>query len=450
MALHRLHDVDQALAWLRARLAAGATLRVDSRQLQPGDAFIAWPGHAQDGRQHVAAALAAGAAACLVEADGAEAFAFDDARIAGLPGLKAATAVIAHEWHGRPSAALDVIATTGTNGKTSTAWWTAQALGALARRCGVIGTLGVGEPPSRARPDAVLHFTGLTTPDPLTLHGGLRQFIDAGFSACAIEASSIGLAEHRLDALQIRVALYTNFTPDHLDYHADMAAYWAAKRALFDWPGLQAAVINLDDAQGVALAAELQAEGRLDLWTYALQDSAPGAVRLRAGDLHYQDGGLCFTVHEGAEQQPVRTHLIGTYNASNVLAVLGGLRALGWSLAQIAPLAAGVHLGARSHAARAEWGRQRCPAGGGRLRPHARRPRESPAGPAPGGRSAGRTALVRVRLRRQPRCDQAAGDGRDCRPAGRPRHRHQRQPAPRSAAGHRRPDPGRLRGCCIG
>jgi UDP-N-acetylmuramyl-tripeptide synthetase len=336
MALHRLVSAEDALAWLRARLPSGAAISLDSRCVTPGAAFIAWPGHAQDGRHHVAAALRAGAVACLVEAEGVDAFGFDDARIACLPGLKAATAALADAWFGQPSAALDVIATTGTNGKTSTAWWIAQALRGLGARCGVIGTLGVGEPPSAAQPDARITPTGLTTPDPLTLHRSLRQFADAGLRACAIEASSIGLAEHRLDALRLRAALFTNFTPDHLDYHADMAAYWAAKRVLFDWPGLQSAVVNLDDAQGAALATELRAEGRLDLWTYALSQPA----RLQATDLHYGSGGLSFTVHEGAESHPVRTALVGTFNASNVLGVIGVLRALGWPLAQIAPLAA--------------------------------------------------------------------------------------------------------------
>jgi UDP-N-acetylmuramyl-tripeptide synthetase len=333
-----LADLAAVLAWLRPR-APAASLRTDSRQVQPGDVFIAWPGYAQDGRVHVAAALAAGAAACLVEADGVERFAFDDARIAAVPGLKALTAALADAWHGQPSAALSVIATTGTNGKTSTAWWTAQALSLSGRRCGVVGTLGVGEPPSRVSPDARIVATGLTTPDPVTLHRSLRTFVDQGFAACVMEASSIGVAEHRLDAVRIGVALFTNFTPDHLDYHSSMAAYWQAKRALFDWPGLRAAVVNLDDAQGALLAEELAARGDLDVWTYAIQPR-PTPARLQAEALHYDADGLCFTVREGAESVAVRTGLIGEYNVANVLAVFGGLRALGLPLAEIAPLAA--------------------------------------------------------------------------------------------------------------
>lgn len=347
--VQHLANADAASAWLAARVPPGGAGRLctDSRQLRPGDAFIAWPGYASDGRRYVAAALAAGAAACLVEAEGVAAFGFDaaDARIAALPGLKAATGAIAAAWHGQPARALQVIAATGTNGKSSTAWWTAQALSALGRRCGVVGTLGIGEPPLAAaggepplaaaagdapRAGSITH-TGLTTPDPVTLQAAFRQMADAGFAACAVEASSIGLVEQRLAGTPIAVAQFTNFTRDHLDFHGDMAAYWAAKRALFDWPGLRAAVVNVDDAQGAALADEL-AGGALDLWTV----SVAGPARLAAQRLRYVDGGLAFTLVEGGQQAEVRSTLIGDYNASNLLGVLGALRALGVPLADAA------------------------------------------------------------------------------------------------------------------
>jgi MurE/MurF fusion protein len=330
--MQRLETPSAAALWLKSRLTGA--LHTDSRRVQPGDGFIAWPGYATDGRRYVGAALQAGAAACVVEQDGAEAFAFGaDERVAALPGLKAATGPIADAWFGSPSAGLSIVASTGTNGKTSTAWWTAQMLGALGRRCGVIGTLGVGEPPragAGGEPGNVEH-TGLTTPDPITLHGTLRRFLDAGFAACALEASSIGLVEHRLDALKIDVALFTNFTQDHLDYHGSMAAYWAAKRALFAWPGLRAAAINIDDEHGAALAAELQG-GTLDVWTVSLH----GAARLRAEAQRYENAGLVFDAVEGAHRATVRTALVGEFNANNLLVVIAGLRALGVSLADAA------------------------------------------------------------------------------------------------------------------
>ncbi|MDO9285024.1 MAG: UDP-N-acetylmuramoyl-L-alanyl-D-glutamate--2,6-diaminopimelate ligase [Aquabacterium sp.] len=338
-----LHTTTDAAAWLAARVRTGGqgTLRIDSRQVQPGDAFIAWPGFATDGRKFVPDALAAGAVACLVEAEGADNFALDpsDARIALLPGLKAATGEIAAAWFGQPARQLAVIAVTGTNGKSSTAWWTAQALSALGRRCGVVGTLGIGEPPRAATggeppridaPGSLVH-TGLTTPDPVTLQAGLRQMADNGFVACAIEASSIGLVEQRLAGTPIAVAQFTNFTRDHLDFHGDMAGYWAAKRALFGWPGLRAAVVNVDDDQGAALADELRA-GAIDLWT----TSVCKPTRLHAEDLGYLDGGLAFTLAEGEQRVAVRSRLIGDYNAHNLLAVMGALRALGVPLQQAA------------------------------------------------------------------------------------------------------------------
>ena len=272
------------------------------------------------------AALAQGAAACLVELAGAEPFRFDDARVAAYRGLKAATGPIAAAWFNHPASQLDVVAITGTNGKTSTAWWLAQALTQLTqpapRRCGVIGTLGTGEPPH-------LRFNGLTTPDPVLLQQTFRQFVDEGLVACAIEASSIGLAERRLDGTPIRVAVFTNFTQDHLDYHGSMQAYWEAKRELFAWPGLQAAVLNLDDTRGIELAAALHA-GPLDLWTVSVSRPA----RLCARNIRYGRDGLAFDLIEGEESHGLATRLIGDYNVSNLLGVVAAMRALGVTLAQ--------------------------------------------------------------------------------------------------------------------
>ena len=332
--LTRLHTPQAAAQWLSARVRC--TLRSDSRAVQPGDGFVAWPGAAHDGRQFVNAALKAGAAACLVEDDGVAAWGWGgaggDSRVATLPGLKAAAGAVADLFFGRPGNRLDIVASTGTNGKTSTAWWTAQSLTRLGRRCGVMGTLGTGEPvPGGQQP------TGLTTPDALAVHAALRDFADRGFVACALEASSIGLAEHRLAGTAIDVALFTNFTRDHLDYHGSLPAYWAAKRELFFWPGLRAAVINIDDAQGELLAAELQG-GAVDVWTVSLQ----GPARLRATALHYAAAGLVFDVVEGATRVTLVTTLVGDYNASNLLVVIGGLRALGVPLADAAQAASGV------------------------------------------------------------------------------------------------------------
>jgi UDP-N-acetylmuramyl-tripeptide synthetase len=329
--MQEIHTPGEAAQWLRERVTG--TLRSDSRQLVGGDGFIAWPGAAVDARQFVNGALERGAVACLVEREGAAPFQWSDARIASYAGLKAHTGLVASAFFGEPSRELAVLAVTGTNGKTSTTWWLAQALSALpdeyALACGMVGTLGVGQPP-RTHPDANaagnvgLVSTGLTTPDPVLLQQTLRIFVGQGLRACAIEASSIGIVEQRLAGTQIRVAIFTNLTQDHLDYHGTMDAYWQAKRQLFFWPGLAAAVINVDDVRGAELAESLQASA-LDVWTVAIQRSA----RLQAKNIHYQAQGMAFDVVEGGETVPLQTQLIGVYNVSNLLGVLATLRSLG-------------------------------------------------------------------------------------------------------------------------
>ncbi len=332
--MKRLHNPQDAAQWLRTQVRG--VLHTDSRRVGTGDGFIAWPGGVTDGRQFVASALKQGATACVVEHAGATEFAWgqNDA-IATYDGLKAASGLIAAAYYEQPSQELDVVAITGTNGKTSTAWWLAHALQNAGKRCAIVGTLGVGEV-------GHLEVTGMTTPDPVLLQARLRDMADAGVNACAIEASSIGLAEHRLDGTQVRVAMFTNFTQDHLDYHGDMASYWQAKLALFSWAGLQAAVVNVDDAQGAALAAQLQARGDLSVWTMSCGlHSSSDAVASEGGSKqhivarHIQHGsmGLCFDVVEGDEVHALETQLVGHYNVSNVLGVIACLRALGYSLA---------------------------------------------------------------------------------------------------------------------
>jgi UDP-N-acetylmuramoyl-L-alanyl-D-glutamate--2,6-diaminopimelate ligase len=317
----QLQTPEEAARWLQSRVSG--TLCADSRQVGPGDGFIAWPGAATDGRKFVASALAAGASACLVELDGAAAYGFSDERIATYSGLKADTGPIAAAYFNEPSQQLQVAAITGTNGKTSTAWWLAQALGRLGRRCGVVGTLGIGEP-------GAMVANGLTTPDPVLLQQQLRRLVNEGFRACAIEASSIGLEERRLASTRIDVAVFTNFTQDHLDYHASMPDYWRAKEMLFSWPGLKAAVINIDDARGLALSAAL-ADKSLDLWTFSCTQPA----RLQARAIVHGAHDLSFDVLEdGHESHRLCTGMVGQYNVSNLLGVIATLRAFGLPLAE--------------------------------------------------------------------------------------------------------------------
>ncbi len=326
----RLATPQDAARWLHQRVRGA--LHTDSRRVTAGDGFIAWPGAATDGRRFVAGALAQGATACVVEQDGAEAFGFDDAAIATYGALKAASGPIAAAYYEQPSQALSVVAITGTNGKTSSAWWLAWALSKLQLPAlspsALVGTLGVGMP-------GALQATGLTTPDPVLLQQNLRAFVDGGVKSCVMEASSIGIAEHRLDGTAVRVAVFTNLTQDHLDYHGSIGAYWAAKAALFAWPGLQAAVINVDDPRGASLAEQTRARG-VDVWTVSLRQPA----RVQALDVGYGAHGLRWTLREGAQVMVMDTALVGEYNISNLLGVIAALRALGVPLADAARVCA--------------------------------------------------------------------------------------------------------------
>ena len=325
----QLHTPQQAAAWLRERVTG--QLQTDHRKLHAGDGFIAMPGLSVDARQFVPQALHDGAAACLVDAQDAAQWRLEDARVAPYVRLKSDCAHIAAAFYEHPSRRVQVLAITGTNGKTSSAWWLSQALNAMGTQpiCALIGTLGIGIAPANPAKPSALSPSGLTTPDSVLLQHSLRSFVDQGLGYCALEASSIGIEEGRLDGTRIRLALFTNFTQDHLDYHGTMQAYWAAKRRLFTWPGLQAAVLNIDDDQGAALASELAAQApEIDLWTV----STHLAARLQARDIQQGPLGLQFAVVEGAQRCLLRTRIIGGYNVANLLGVIASLRALGIDL----------------------------------------------------------------------------------------------------------------------
>ena len=320
--MQHLKDLQQLSARLRA-LGAQA-LCVDDRKLQAGDAFIAWPGYGVDARQFVTGALARGAVACVVESEGVDAWGFDDARIYALAGLKAQAGALAADFYGQPSAHLAVCAFTGTNGKTSSTWWLAQALEQLAAKgktgpCGIIGTLGVGR-------IHALRSTGLTTPDPITVQAQLQQFVTQQCGVCAIEASSIGLLEGRMQGVQVHTAVLTNFTQDHLDYHGSMDAYWQAKELLFRWPNLRAAVINADDAKAQSVLQLCQASG-VKTYTYSLD----AAADLSASNIQFLQQGLRFDIAYQGAVQTLQLPLYGAYNIANVLGVIATLLSLGHS-----------------------------------------------------------------------------------------------------------------------
>ena len=313
------HTVPAVLHALRQLgVAAQAPWSSDSREVQPGSVFVAWPGAARDPRQFVPQALAAGAGAVLIEAAGAQHFGFTDARVVCVHGLKALAGPLAAQWYDHPSHSVRLLAVTGTNGKTSCALWTAQALQAAGQPCGVIGTLGAGWP------DA-LQPTGFTTPDPVRLQTVLAALRAQGARWCAIEASSIGLVEHRLDGCAIHAAAFTNLTQDHLDFHGDMAAYAQAKRQLFLWPGLCHAVLDIDDAYAAQTLLPTCQAGGLAVQTTSLR----GAADWQARDAAVTTGGQRFVlVHHGAAY-PLELPVLGAFNLSNLLVVAALLRTTG-------------------------------------------------------------------------------------------------------------------------
>ncbi len=326
--MQQMHSPEQAAVWLRARVQA--QLQSDSRRVQTGDAFFAWAGQHTDARHHVVQALQQGASACLVEADGLEAFealndlGLHDAPIVSYQGLKAASGAIADAYFEQPSQQMQLIAVTGTNGKTSTAWWLAQALTRLGQRCTVVGTLGLGEP-------GQMHSIGLTTPDPLQLQTQLRRWVNEGVKACAMEASSIGLVEHRLNGCHIRTAILTNFTQDHLDYHGDMQTYWQAKQSLFEWPGLATAVINWDDPKGQALC-EMLASTPVQVWTVSMHSTQ---ANVYARHVRTTAQGMEFEVVCGEQSQSVSSQCVGEFNVMNMLGVMAVLCQAGHRLSAV-------------------------------------------------------------------------------------------------------------------
>src|SRR6267378_2047761 len=239
---------------LAAQGAMIERLTADSRRCGPGTAFFAYPGEKADGRAYIGDAVARGASAVLWEADD---FAWSPAwRVpnSAVQGLKRRAGELAAEFYGQPSHALWMCGVTGTNGKTSCSHWVAAALERSGTRSGIIGTLGCGFP-------GALRDAGNTTPDALELQATLSELRAAGARAVAMEVSSHGLAQGRVNGVRFACALFTNLSHDHLDYHGSMEAYAAAKSRLFDTPGLRAAVLNLDDGVGMQLAQRLTARG---------------------------------------------------------------------------------------------------------------------------------------------------------------------------------------------
>ena len=302
---------------LRGLAPAARSLTADSRKVAAGDVFLAYPGGAHDGRSHIAAAIRAGAVAVLWEPAGHD-WQGEVANLA-VPDLKSQAAAIAAEWHGHPSRGMLMTGITGTNGKTSVSHWLSAAWTRLGRRTAAIGTIGNGFP-------GELNVASHTTPDTVSLQALLAGFRAAGADGVAMEVSSHGIDQGRVAEVAFDVAVLTNLSQDHLDYHGDMATYAAVKARLFAWPGLKWAVLNADDEFGASLERQLRG-GTTQVLSYGLHGGDVCGQRLTA-----DRDGLFMEIVSPYGMAELRSPLLGEFNAYNLLAALAALLAGGVAL----------------------------------------------------------------------------------------------------------------------
>ena len=324
--------------WARTQLAALnvpiTRLVTDSRSVHPGDIFIAYPGEKTDGRQYIASAVTQGAGAVIWEA---QHFVWNDSwQVPNLAvsDLRSKAGWLADAACGAPSEKLWMVGITGTNGKTSTCHWIAHALSQTGKSCALIGTLGNGFA-------GALRLTENTTPDAVRVHGLLADYLQVGARAVAMEVSSHALSQGRVNAVHFDVAMLTNLSRDHLDYHGDMHSYADTKRRLFEWQKLGFVVMNLDDPYGVELAEKLQ-DADAEVIGYGLTDTALQfaerlGLRMVYGNLLAMTGqGLRLEVHSSWGAAEIDCGLVGRFNATNLLGVLGVLMVSGVPLSEAA------------------------------------------------------------------------------------------------------------------
>ncbi len=304
-----------------------AVLRMDSRQIRPGDVFVACQGEYSDGRRYIADAIARGAGWVFWDAgDGFEWPAAWTVANQGIANLSQCAGLLAAAAYANPAdGSLPCWGVTGTNGKTSITQWLAQAAGLLGRKTAIIGTVGNGFWGQLAE-------TTHTTPDPVQVQTLIRDFRAQGAQAVAIEVSSHGLDQHRVIGVPFSAAVFTNLTRDHLDYHGDMAHYGASKAKLFDWHGLRHALINTDDAFGAELAARLRRE-RPQLQVYGYGFGAGADIRIRTFNASAR--GMVLTVDTPWGSGTVHSGLLGRFNAQNLAACIALLCAEGFALADV-------------------------------------------------------------------------------------------------------------------
>jgi UDP-N-acetylmuramoyl-L-alanyl-D-glutamate--2,6-diaminopimelate ligase len=323
-----------------------AGLSMDSRFAHSGELFLACSGTQTHGAQYINDAIEAGVAAVAWEPS-----ADNPPQSQGLPpglstevvpvpvvaveDLGSLVGVIADRFYGHPSRDLFVVGITGTNGKTSCAQFIARALNCDARPCGVMGTLGYG---LVGQQQTASH----TTPDALRMHALLQEMRDAGARCVVMEVSSHGLHQGRVNGVAFNVAVFTNLSRDHLDYHGDEQSYAAAKRTLFELPGLEYAVINVDDHFGcellIGLAPSVQGVAYGFDLTVESTTAPTSAKRVQGLNLQLSADGIDFDVRTPWGDGHVHSGLLGSFNASNLLASLSVLLVMGIPVAEACAL----------------------------------------------------------------------------------------------------------------
>lgn len=303
-------------------------LQLDSRKIRDGDLFVALNGLHRHGLEYAGEAIAKGCAAILYEPPSPAATADPGGEVAciGVEGLAGRLGYIADRYYGHPSRSLSVLGITGTNGKTSCSHFLAEALG-VSGKSAVVGTLGWGAP-------GQLRATTLTTPDATEIHRILHCLRADGFRTVAMEASSHGLVQGRLNGVRFTGALFTNFSRDHLDYHGSMTAYLDAKLSLLEWPELAFVVFNAADPIAEPILRRRRPDLRHIGFGSARCEGLAGVPLVSYADVSQTAEGMSFRVHYDGESAQVRVPVFGDFNVENITATLAVMLALGHPFAE--------------------------------------------------------------------------------------------------------------------
>ena len=285
--IHGLVDLGQEADELDIEVSG---VQLDSRKVRPGELFMATFGRTHDAREFIGAAISRGAAAVLAESgrDWRGVRRLGNVPVIAVDHLMAKTSEIAGRFYREPSGRLSVIGVTGTNGKTTCSQYIARLLERTGCPAGVIGTLGYGVPGELAE-------SPLTTPDAVFAQMALAEMAHAGLRTVAMEVSSVGLHQRRVNGVHFDTAVFTNLTRDHLDYHDSMEAYGASKRRLFSSSGLRHAVINLDDPYGIRVVNDLNSS--VDVTTFGIGNRQ---ATIRAEDVTVTKQGFRAEIHTPA------------------------------------------------------------------------------------------------------------------------------------------------------